>query len=192
MKKFLILLLLILTASILGGLYGVIHDQITYTISDEYYTKFKFIQFGIDSWGLGNNVGTDLQPEIILRNPRFGVGIVGVLATWWVGLFIGIILSFVGLIHRNASQMFRVTIKSLALTLLIALAVGCMGLLYGHFVLIDNIPNWHYPGNLIDMDHFIMVGSMHNFSYLGGLIGLAAAIVYSIRKAKRQNKVLAR
>ncbi|WP_321516154.1 hypothetical protein [Marinifilum fragile] len=131
-----------------------------------------------------------MQPEIILRNPRYGVGIVGVLATWWVGLFIGIILSFVGLIHKNASQMFRVTIKSLALTLLIALTVGCMGLLYGHFVLIDNIPNWYYPMNLIDIDHFIMVGSMHNFSYLGGLIGLIAAIVYSIRKAKTQNKNL--
>ncbi|WP_321516153.1 hypothetical protein [Marinifilum fragile] len=53
MKKFLTLLLLILIASMLGGVYGMLHDQITYTISEEYYTKFKFIQFGIDSWGLG-------------------------------------------------------------------------------------------------------------------------------------------
>lgn len=51
MKKFLILILIILIAPIIGGLYGILHDQLTYTISPEYYTKFKFYQFGLMDLG---------------------------------------------------------------------------------------------------------------------------------------------
>ena len=45
MKKFLTLILIVIIAALTGGIYGAIHDQLTYTISPEYYTKFKFIQF---------------------------------------------------------------------------------------------------------------------------------------------------
>lgn len=41
MKKFLMFLLTIALAPLIGGLYGILHDQLTYTISPEYYTKFN-------------------------------------------------------------------------------------------------------------------------------------------------------
>lgn len=185
MKKFFTLLLIIITASVLGGIYGIINDQITYSISEEYYTKFKFDQFNITYyWGLGKNIGGGKTPEIILKNPRFGVSIVGALATWWVGLIIGIILGLVGLIHKTWKQMFQVTLKAIVLTTCVALVSGLFGLGYGYFVLLENPPNWYLPDHLIDRDSFIMVGSMHNFSYLGGLIGLVFGIRYSIKRKK--------
>lgn len=57
-----------LVGGIVGGIYGIVHDQITYSISPEYFTKLKFDQF--DYAGLGD---------------RIFVATIGFLATWWVG-----------------------------------------------------------------------------------------------------------
>ena len=177
--------MILIIAPFLGGVYGILHDQITYSISEEYYTKFKFVQFGIGDWGLGENIGTITNHEIRLDNPRFGASIVGTLATWWVGMIIGIILGFIGLIHSNGKMMFKTTMKAFLLTTGIALLTGIAGLVYGKLFLTENRPNWNFPNNLIDFDSFIMVGSMHNFSYLGGLIGLIIGIIYSVRQKRK-------
>lgn len=182
MYKFLVFIFIIIIAIVLGAVYGILHDQLTYTISEEYYTKFKFIQFNLENWGLGSNIGTDQNPEIQLYRPRLGAGLVGLLATWWVGLIIGVVLAFLGLIHNTAKEMFIVTFKSFLLTITIAFLTGLVGLLYGKLFLTATRPNWFFPKNLNNIDNFIMVGSMHNFSYLGGLIGLVIAILYSIKQ----------
>lgn len=45
-----------LLGGLAAGLYGVLHDQVTYTISPEYFTKLKFEQFAyadfaiVDEW----------------------------------------------------------------------------------------------------------------------------------------------
>lgn len=83
------LLVIILVTPILAGIYGVLHDQLTYTISPEYYTKFKFYRFGLAEEG-----ETYRYPE------RLGAALVGFLATWWTGIPIGIILGLTGLIHN--------------------------------------------------------------------------------------------
>lgn len=140
MNKFIALVFILIIGPILGGVYGIIHDQITYSISEEYYSKFKFIQFGLENWGLGNNIGTAVTPEIQLSNPRFGAGIIRVLATWWVGMIIGIVLGFVGLIHKNGKEMFQSTIKAFLLTTGIALLIGSIGLGYGKLFLTKNPP----------------------------------------------------
>ena len=185
MNKLIALILLLIIAPILGGVYGIVHDQITYTISNEYYSKFKFIQFGLDNWGMGENIGTENTPEIKLNNPRIGAAIVGFLATWWVGMIIGIILGLIGLIHRNGKEMFKITMRATLITIGIALIVGIIGLIYGKFFLASNPPNWFLPENLINRTNFIMVGSMHNFSYLGGLIGMIVSVTYSIQKKRK-------
>ena len=73
MRKFGVFTSTIFISTILAGLYGIIHDQVTYSMSTEYFTKFKFIQFGI-----GQAVPY-----------RLGVSLVGLFATWWTGLIIG-------------------------------------------------------------------------------------------------------
>ena len=172
MKRNLILLIIVLSP-LIGGIYGILNDQLTYTISPEYYTKFKFYQFGLVDLVNGTN-------------PRIGALVVGFLATWWVGLPIGIILGLVGLIHRNSRQMFYVSLRAILVTIIVAFAIGLIGLGYGKFYLVDTGVNWWFPDNLIDKENFIAVGSMHNFSYyFGGPIGLIAGVIYNIRQKRK-------
>jgi len=174
-KKFLTLHYIIILGCVIGGLYGIIHDQLTYTISPEYYTKFKFYQFGLAASG----------NEAIFPTPRLQVSLVGFRATWWMGLFIGIILGILGLFHTDNRQMFLITMKAMLMTMAVALATGFIGLAYGKWVLAKNGVTWRLPQNLINKENFIAVGSMHNFSYLGGAAGLIVAIIYSIRQRKK-------
>jgi hypothetical protein len=175
LKKFLTFILIIIIAPFIGGLYGIIHDQITYTISEEYYTKFKFIQFGL----------IDMGNEAILPNPRLSVVAVGFLATWWMGIPIGMILGLVSLIHQDSRRMFKVTMKAYLITVGVALITGLIGLAYGKFHLSKVGVDWWLPENLIDTENFISVGSMHNFSYLGGVIGLVFGLIYSVMQKSK-------
>lgn len=179
MKKSVAIFLLILIAPIVAGIYGIIHDQLTYTISPEYYTKFKFIQFGF----------VDFGNKAIFDNPRIYVSVVGFLATWWMGLPIGIILSLVGLSNKDGKTMFKITLKSILVTVIIAFITGLIGLACGEFFLAykpkEYFDNWFLPENLKDYKNFISVGCMHNFSYIRGLTGLVAGIVYSFKQKKK-------
>jgi len=172
MKKFLILLVIMGLAPLIGGIYGILNDQLTYTISPEYYTQFKFYQFGL----------IDFVND---TNSRIGVSVVGFLATWWVGLPIGIILGLVGLIHKNSKRMFYVSLRAIFVTVIVAFITGLIGLAYGKFYLANTGVNWWLPENLIDTKNFIAVGSMHNFSYLGGLTGLIAGVIYSVIQKRK-------
>ncbi|WP_445722216.1 hypothetical protein [Flavobacterium sp.] len=182
MKKSHAFIIIVIISILLSSIYGIIHDQITFTISEEYYTKFKFIQFGLNNWNIGQDIGTISSPELKLYNPRLGVTIVGVIATWWVGLLTGLLLGLVGLIHENGKKMLFITLKAILITTGIALVIGLMGLLFGKLFLTTSTPNWYFPNKLIHKDRFIMVGSMHNFSYIGGLIGLIISIRFSFKQ----------
>ncbi|PHN04307.1 hypothetical protein [Flavilitoribacter nigricans] len=174
MKKSSVFFLILLLSPFIGGLYGVLHDQITFTISPEYYTKFKFYQFGFVT------AGDEWVPDHI----RLYVSLVGFLATWWVGLIIGVVLALTGLFQENAKRMFRITLRAIVLTLLIAIVAGILGYLYSisaHDA--ETIASW-LPANIDDKQAFYSVGSIHNFSYLGGLIGLVIAGVWSFWKSR--------
>ncbi len=187
MKRLLSFILVLIIAPIIAGIYGIINDQITYTISPEYYTKFKFIQFNlIGNWSLGENIGTINSPEIKLENPRIGASIVGFLATWWVGLIIALVLGVLGLFYKDYKLMLKIILKSFLMVTLVSFIIGISGLLYGKMFLINNRPNWYFPDNLMDFDNFIMVGSMHNFSYMGGIIALIIGVIYNVYKLSNQ------
>lgn len=60
--KLLSFLLIIFVSPFIAGLYGVLHDQLTYTIAPEYYTKFKFYQFGL--WEEGQVMAEGHRQEL--------------------------------------------------------------------------------------------------------------------------------
>lgn len=184
MKRILLLLCILLIGVLLSGAYGIVHDQLTYSISPEYYTKFKFAQFGL--YWIGENYTTQNTTEIIPRNPRLAVSLVGFLATWWVGLMIALILGILGIKIKDSKYWMQLTIKAFIITLFIAFITGLVGLAIGKLFLRAEKVNWNLPNHLIDPQAFIAVGSMHNFSYLGGFIGLIIAAIY----IKRQKKIL--
>jgi amino acid transporter len=179
MKKIFVFFLILLTAPLIAGLYGILNDQLSYTISPEYYTKFKFLQFG-------------LIEEGVVPSPadqRLFVCVVGVGATWWMGLIIGAILAFVGLSHPGWKQMLRVTMRAVLIVVIVTFLFGLAGLAYGHLVLASQpreaFPNWYIPDNLVHFSSFIKAGSMHNFSYLGGVVGLFIGIFYSLGQLRK-------
>lgn len=172
-KKLLNLSLIIAISPFIGGLYGILNDQFTYTISPEYFTKFKFIQFGfIEEDQYANEIP---QARILVAG-------VGFFATWWMGLIIGTILGLVGLTHLDSKKMFSISIKAIFLCSLITFIMGVVGLFYGFNFLAYEELNWSFPPDLVDKTNFIAVGSMHNFSYFGGLIGLLIGSIYSIKQ----------
>lgn len=174
MYKILNFFIIIFCSILIAGFYGILHDQITYTISPEYYTLFKFQQFGIDQWGISNE--------------RIGAGFVGFLATWWVGLFLGIIYAFVSLFF-NSKKILKITLKSILYNVLIVFVFGFAGFIYGNFFLRADTIDWYLPKQTIHIQDFINVGSIHNFGYIGGLIGLIAGLYLQIKNLKNSNAI---
>ncbi len=173
-KKILMVPLLILFGILAASVYGALHDQISFTVSPEYFTRFKFEQF-------------HMIPRVGAQ--RVGAAMVGVLATWWMGLIIGLILALVALIQRDASTMFKSTLQSYGLVVVVALVTGLVGLTYGIIHLsrlpLSEFKDWYIPDNLQNAGAYISVGSMHNFSYLGGVIGMFVGVWWQIHFKRR-------
>ena len=144
MRKFGIFATTIFVSAIIAGLYGIVHDQITYSISTEYFTKFKYQQFGFEPAWFGGHRPT--------------VAVIGFLATWLTGIIIGIGLGLTGLIFSDYKRMWNAIIKAICLTLCITAVTGFIGFLYGKFHLTKTGVDWWLPDNLIDKDDFIVVG----------------------------------
>lgn len=159
---------LLILAMAIAGLYGVAHDQLTFTIGPEYFTRFKYVQFGFTHSAL---------PD------RMKVAIIGFLASWWMGIPIGWIVGGLGLIHRSPSLIVARTLKAYGVVVGVTLLVGLSGLLYGWFFashLPSDYPNWWIPENLTDPGAFLTVGFTHNFTYLGGALGLIAGVLMQV------------
>lgn len=182
-KKILLLLLIIILSALTGGLYGILHDQVTYTISPEYFTKFKFYQFGLKIF--------------ILADQRVGAMLVGILATWWMGLIIGLILGALSLLF-DARQMFGQWFRSMVITIGVAVMVPVLAL--GVWLIIQKVspspaqtvylPAFVPEGITVDdTKAFTAVGVIHNFSYLGGLLGLVAGCWYMVVKYRKNKAV---
>jgi hypothetical protein len=184
MKKFLTLIGIVVAGCFVAGLYGIAHDQLTYTICPEYYTKFKFYQFGL----------IDEGNEVIFQFPRLPVSLVGFMATWWMGIPIATVLGLFSL-HSDKKFMIDIALKAFLVTLIITFITGLYGLYEGRTYLAnqprEKFEHWFIPENLVDFKSFIAVGSMHNYSYLGGLCGLLGGIAY-IGWRKRMLKLIQR
>ena len=169
MKKFFVFVFLVLFAMILSGLYGIIHDQISYTVSPEYFTKFKFQQFGIAEMNL---------PD------RVRASIVGFLASWWMGIPIGLLVGGSGFIHPNSQRMLKVSLMAFGLVIATTLLFGLCGLLYGYYetrtINLANYQGWFIPKDVVNLRRFLCVGYMHNASYLGGTLSIFIACIFQV------------
>ena len=166
-------MIIFFSCPLIAALYGILHDEITYTISPEYYTKFKFISFGIDEE---------------MYN-RWGAALVGVQAAWWTGIPIGIIVSSIGLIHYDNRSMLRFGFQSIGIVVLTAMIAGLAGYFYGKYFLAGHdaayFSGWMIPDDLQDRDSFITVGAIHNLSYMGGALGIFAGAFWQVRQKRK-------
>tara|TARA_R110002033_G_scaffold170514_1_gene213214 strand:+ start:6425 stop:6961 length:537 start_codon:yes stop_codon:yes gene_type:complete len=176
-KKIGLLILIIVISTILASVYGFFHNKISYSISSEYFTKFKFRQFNF--YFMGQN------------QPKLTASLVGVLSTWWFGFLIGLINGIIGFLQPTANIMWKSALGATIRALVIAIGIGIVGILVGYFIISNLDLNWNLPAGLTDRKSFLTAGTMHNFSYLGGIIGLIYGIIYQlkIKKANAQQRV---
>ncbi len=150
----------------LAGIYGIAHDQITYTIGPEFFTKLKFQQFHYAK----------------VENERLFVVVIGFLASWWVGLVAAWFLA-----RRHVpGQTRQVASRKIWLGFLIVFLCGAVAGLIGYGYGLWRGPDADFGSwqqfarqrRIDDVYGFARVAYIHNASYLGGLIGLIAALVF--------------
>lgn len=172
-RKLALLIALLPLAALLGAAYGAVHNQISYTVSPEYFTKFKFISFHMP-WAY--------------EAQRVGASVVGALASWWMGVLIYLPLAAISLRARDTRRMVRSLCTALVLVIIIVFIIGLFGLAIGFLNVgthnIDTYRHWLMP-NVENPVAFIHAGWMHNFSYAGGFIGLAVGCVFLWRKVRQ-------
>jgi hypothetical protein len=154
-----------LVGACIAGVYGMVHDQITFAISPEYFTKFKFDQFRFADLGLGD---------------RFFVSTIGFLATWWVG-FVGAWFLARRLVPGQARHLARRQIRQGILCVMaFGAAFGIAGYGYGLWRGPDaDYTPWTWALHkykITEAWSFVRVAYIHNAGYLGGLMGLVVAL----------------
>jgi hypothetical protein len=164
-----------LAGALFSAIYGIVHDEITYSISHEYFTRLKFIQFGYANFGFP---------------PRVFVAEVGVLATWWVGFIAGWFIARVTAPSLPRKTAFRCTLRGFAIMFATALAGSVCGYIYG-LTRGGDFSSWdafRYSYHVEDLPSFVRVAYIHNASYLGGLAGLVAALIYARKRCRAEQR----
>lgn len=180
------LLLLWITMSVAAAvLYGVVNDQITATISPEYFSVFKQHQFAsaIQSAGLTN---APMRVQAVL---------VGVLSTWWFGLFLGIVLSVCAIVGRDRVLSTRDYLSAvrwvMAATLAVSVLFGVAAYLAEPLIRPDST-HWPFPKGIHQVRTAFAVGWWHNGAYLGALVAAAAAGLRVQKQRKTAQITIAR
>jgi hypothetical protein len=154
-----------IVGALLAGAYGILHDEITFSISPEYFTKLKFNQFDYADFGLGD---------------RVFVATVGFLATWWVGFIAAWFLARRLIPNQLRSRAYCQLRSAFACVFAVGLLFGTIGFIYGLW----RGPNADYsywaPAvdelGIADTWAFVRVAYIHNAGYFGALIGLIIAL----------------
>jgi hypothetical protein len=171
MRKVALFPALLIAACLTAGLYGALHNQVSYTVSPDYFHAFKFYQFGI--------------PEGL--QGRLGASIVGWRASWWMGLFIGVPVLLVGLILPGWKLYLSRCLIAFTVVAGTALLVGLGALIFASFTVSEgNLPGYWYPAQVTDKVAFARAGTMHNFSYLGGFLGIVTGSLYLVWERVRR------
>jgi hypothetical protein len=159
--------------ALLAGIYGAVHDQLSYTISPEYFTKFKFRQF---SWA---DAG---MPA------RVFVAQIGFLASWWAGLIAGWLLARLGLTQLWLDGRRREAGIAFAIVPAVGILCGLAGLALGFARTrgdaLSAWNSWQDHGGIEDLRSFVMVAHLHWAAYAGAVVGTLASILYLRRALK--------
>ncbi len=148
--------------------YGIVHDQVTARICVEYFTIGHAPIFGTE------------DPTLL------GIGW-GILATWWVGLLLGVPLAIVArsgkLPKRTAASLVRPIVVLMLVSAIGAVLAGLLGWFLATRGVVrlmgplaDNVPaDKHVP--------FLIDGFAHTASYVFGFVGglVVMALVWRSR-----------
>lgn len=160
----------IISAAI-ASFYGIIHNQITYSISDEYFTRYAFDQFGL--W------------EAPTSQNRFMAGYIGLIASWWFGALTGMIISVYVLFLSQLPKVLSMIRKGVVVVVAVTFLFGLIGYGVGVLLINDMGMDLAFINSLEDSKAFVTAGSIHNFTYLGAILGLIGTMVALVTRDKR-------
>lgn len=170
MTRLLYLLPLLLFSCMVAAAYGAVHNQISYSVAPAYFHEFKFRQFQVD-------------PAL---HSRAGASLVGALASWWMGLILGIPIYLLGLFIRGDGLFWRSYMKAACIIVAATLLVGLGALAFAMFTIgPETLPNWIAEWQVSDPTAFARAAMMHEFSYIGGVVGAGIGLGYMIAVAVR-------
>lgn len=173
-KKIAFFLCIVIISVITASVYGFLHNQVSFSISPEYFTMFKFQQFHFYFMGQ--------------HQPRLTAALIGVLSTWWLGLFIELIIGIFGFLQSSPRIMWKSSLRAIQWVFIITIGTGIIGVLVGKLIISNLHTFWELPFNVVKPKRFLIAGTLHNFSYLGGLIGLIYGIIYQLKIKKLNTK----
>jgi len=165
------LMLWIALAVLAAVAYGIVNDQITATISPDYFSVFKRAQFA----PVLEHTGMTDSPT------RVQALVVGAMSTWWYGLFLGIVLGISGMVGRGTPLSTRRYLVALARVLAMTLGVSvvCGTVAYLAEPSIKPGPtHWPFLAGIRDVRGAFAVGWWHNGAYVGALV---ATVIESLR-----------
>ena len=161
---------IILASILLSITYGITHDLITTQISIEYFT-------------IGHPIIIDTNSPILLAL------VWGTIATWWVGLIIGILISFSSRLGSKPKLNFKDVFKPILKLITVMFAGALLGGLIGYITSINQIftlvprlakqidPSKHHL--------FLTAGWAHTSSYIIGFIGgITLCVKIILRRSK--------
>ena len=174
-KEWLTTLLVCIAGSLLAGGYGILHDQVTYSISPEYFELFKYRQFQWARW---------------TNHHRWYVATIGFLATWWVGLISSWFLARRAIIAGAPTATASSIVRAFSIMLACVVASGVVGYVWGIVKGPDaDDSTWYSELRLLGIsDHwaFVRVAYIHNAGYFGAAVGLFAACTLDFRSQPRR------
>lgn len=169
MLRIFILISLIFCGTLMSCLYGILHDQITYTISPEFYNLVRFPQ---------HQIASDAA--------RWGAMQIAVINSWKIGFIISLVLSCMGLIHFNNRKIIRFTLESFAIVVVTAASIACLSFLFG---LLNHFDESKLAETVVQKGNFLLVQSIHNSTYIGGLIGMFVGIYWQFYRRKKNRNL---
>lgn len=171
-----LLILTVILSVISASIYGIAHNLVSYSISEEYFTHFTFEKFGLWENGYGDE--------------ELKASLVGFLSTWWFGLIFGIINGFIGLTQKTVKTMRRSIIGATFRIFVFATLFASIGVFVGFFIIPKLDFPWNIPTDLFDQQRFLTAETMHTFSYIGGIIGILCGIKYQLKIKKSLTHLL--
>lgn len=162
--------LLLGIAALSAALFGAVHNQLSYSVGPSYFEALKFAQFGI-------------SPE---TSARLGAALVGMQASWWMGLLVGLPAFLYGLaaVPRTETY-FAAGLGAIGLVVVLATSAALVGLVGGIAAdatgILDGV--LAIPEGPVRSE-FLRAGFMHDAAYVAGALGLLLAF-WPMRRGRR-------
>ena len=157
-----IFVILTALAVVAAGIYGALHNQVSFAIGPDYFQNLKFAQFGV-------------PPD---RHDAIGAAIVGWRASWWAGLALGVPSFLLGLAAiPEPYRYWRAGLHAIAAVLVFMALCGLIALLMGLLVGPDrevHILAYRLP--IADTVGYTRAALLHNAAYICGALSLLVAL----------------